>query len=131
MPAEVLAAHAFILTLATKTVKDASGESAVVITNQGGLKATFWALPVAASFLFFVGRWLKGAQKPFDWRWDILRVLIPPVAFLGWTMIQKNTAFDAVSSWSGDNRAIASVLGALFVGTVAGLLLVKADREAP
>ena len=129
VPAEVLAAHAFILTLATKTTKAAHGKSAVVITQKTALQATFWVLLVMSAALFFAGRWLKGGQKRFDWRWDVVRLLIPPAAFLGWTMIQKNTAFDAVFSWRGDGRAIAAVLGALVLSFVAGLLSVQADRK--
>jgi hypothetical protein len=131
VPAEVIAAHAFILTLATKTVKDAKGHSAVTITQKGALTGTFWALLVLSVLLFFAGRWLKGGGKPFDWRWDILRLLIPPAAFVAWTMIQKNTAFDAISSWHGDQRAIVAVLIAVFLSFLAGALSVQADRQNP
>jgi hypothetical protein len=131
IPAEVLAAHALILTLATETTTAADGRSAVVITEKEALKATFFALLVGAALLFLVGRWLKADRKAFDWRWDILRMSIPPTAFLGWTMIQKNTAFDAVSGWSGNSRAIVAVLGAVFLSALVGVLGIKADREDP
>jgi hypothetical protein len=129
VPAEVLAAHAFILTLATSTEKDNAGHDVVVITERGALRATFWVLLVMSAVLFMVGRWLKQGGQPFDWRWDFVRILVPPTAFFGWTLIQKNTAFDAISSWHGNERAIIAVLGALVLSLVAGLLSVKADRE--
>jgi hypothetical protein len=86
VPAEVLAAHAFILTLATKAEKNAAGENVVTITQKGALQATFWALIVLAAVLFFVGRYLQGGNQKFDWRWDTVRLLVPPAAFGGWTM---------------------------------------------
>lgn len=131
VPAEVLAAHAFILTLATESVTTTDGQSSVVITEERGLKWTFWILAVMSVALFVAGRWLKPNRKRFDWRWDLCRLAVPPLAFVGWTMIQKNTAFDAVFDWSGNERAIFAVLGAVVLGFAAGLLSVRADREDP
>jgi hypothetical protein len=105
-----------------------NGHSTTTITDPGALKAAFWALLVMSAFLYVAGRWLGKGAKKWDWRWDWLRVLVPPIAFFGWTLLQSSSAFDAISTWSGTTRAVAAVLGAPFLATIAGLLSVKADR---
>ena len=127
VPAEVLAAHAVILSLATEST--AGDKPTAVITEEGSLQVAFWGLIVAAGFLFMIGRFLTANRKPWVWPWDLFRLLVPPTAFVGWTMVQKNTAFDAVFDWNGDGRAIIAILGAVFLAAIAGLLGVQAQRQ--
>jgi hypothetical protein len=132
VPAEVLAAHAVILTYATETKEDPTTHKAVVsITEPGALKATFWVLLVFSVCLFFAGRWLKKGAKRFNWRGDLFRLALPPSAFVAWTMIQKNTAFDALTDWHGNGRTIFAILIAVGLSGLATLLSVSADRSAP
>jgi hypothetical protein len=130
VPAEVIAAHAVILTYATETSEDPTTKKQVVsITEPGALKATFWVLLVFAVCLFFAGRWLKKGAKKFNWRGDTVRLALPPSAFVAWTMIQKNTAFDAITKWHGNSRTIVAILIAVGLAGLATLLSVSADRS--
>ena len=131
VPAEVLAAHAVILTYATETTEDpATHKSVVSITEPGALKASFWVLLAFAVVLFFAGRYLKKGAKKFNWRSDILRAGLPPGAFVAWTMIQKNTAFDALTNWHGNQRVIVAILITLGLSFLAAVLSVSADNSA-
>src|SRR2546422_109129 len=93
VPAEVLTAHAAILTFTTDTVRNVGGTATVTITQPGTLVGVFWALVVVSMVLYAVARVMASKWDSWDW----LRVLIPPLAFIGWTMLQKATAFDAVA----------------------------------
>jgi hypothetical protein len=132
VPAEVLAAHAVIMTLATQTTTDTEGKEFVTITEKNALEIAFWMLLVLAPFLYVVGRVTTGKPgEKWDWNLDFLRLIVPAVAFVGWTMIQSNTAFDAVCDWNGNERAIIAIIGAVFLAGVAGLLSMQAHRETP
>jgi hypothetical protein len=125
VPAEVLTAHAVIVGYATTTSTNAHGQQSTVITDPGWLQASFYAL-IAISLIFYVSGRLASDQK-FR-RMDALRMLIPPVAFVLWTMLQKTTAFDAVApSFSASGRSILAVLLAVAVGILANALGVNAD----
>jgi hypothetical protein len=118
VPAEVLAAHAIILTFTTKT--DA-GQTTV--TEAAPLRAAFWALMCVAALIYALGR--RGAWD----RWDFARLLIPPLAFAGWTMLGKATAFDAVApGWSSGTRQTYALLGAVVLTAVGAALGMKADQ---
>lgn len=123
VPAEVLTLHAMILSVTTKT------ENATTqITALTTLKFAFVGL-VLLSAVFYV------APRLIARKWvklDYLRALIPPLAFIAWTMMQRATAFDAVFPWIGD--APRTVL-ALFLGVLLGLgasaLAYQADQQQP
>lgn len=51
--------------------------------------------------------------KEFD-RWDILRILIPPVAFIGWAMLQSPSSFD-IFALDVDKRVGAVIAGGLAI----------------
>ena len=119
-----------ILTYATETKEDPTTHKSVVsITEPGALKASFWVLLAFAVLLFFAGRWLKKGVKKFNWRGDVVRLALPPSAFVAWTMIQKNTAFDALTDWHGNARTIVAILIAVGLSFLAGLLSIAADRS--
>lgn len=129
VPAEVLSLHAAVLSFTTETVVDAAGKATVTITEPATLAGVFYALIVFSVLIYVVGR-----VKDGEWdRWDYCRVLIPPLAFVGWTMLQKATAFDAVAkdSLSPAARSAIAILGAAVLGAVASVLGGKADRKQP
>ena len=123
VPAEVLAAHATILTFTTKT----TGET-VTITERPALVIAFWGL-IAVSVILYAGARLMASK--WDQR-DWLRMLIPALAFVGWTMLQKATAFDAVASglFGEATRNVIAILGGIILGLVAAALAYKADQKS-
>jgi hypothetical protein len=129
VPAEVLAAHAVIVGYATTTSTNAQGQQVTVITDTGWLQVAFYALIAISLIIYLAGR-LTSDQK-FQ-RADALRMLIPPAAFVLWTMLQKTTAFDAIApSFSSSGRSILAILLAILVGILANALGVKADKSTP
>lgn len=129
VPAEVLSLHAAVLSFTTETVVDDAGKATVKITEPGTLAGVFYALIVFSVLIYVVGRVRDGTWD----RWDFLRVLIPPLAFVGWTMLQKATAFDAVARGgiSPAARSAIAILGAAGLGGLASVLGIKADRREP
>jgi hypothetical protein len=90
VPAEVLAAHAAVMSITTDTKKGPDGKDIVTITDPGALKAAFWAL-IVVSVIFYVA----GFQKK---KWTLqasLGLFIPPIAVVLWTMAGDPSAFNA------------------------------------
>lgn len=125
VPAEVLALHAIFLAETTETVVNSEGESVTTITQPGALQVVFWGLILMSLIFYLVGHHRK--------RWDSLdwlRMLIPAFAFVGWTMAQKSTAFDAVWPNLQDVwRSIIAGFGAVLLGILVKLWADKADQE--
>lgn len=125
VPAEVLTLHAVILSVTTKTAPSINGNS-VTITDPGTLEGAFWGLVVLSVLLYVVPRY-----RTKD-RLDILRALIPPAAFIAWTMLQRATAFDAVWPQLGDApRTVIALFVAAVLGVVAATLAGSADKTVP
>ena len=116
VPAEVLTLHALILSVTTTTAANVT-----TITEGPILKWAFAGLIALSVVLYVVPRFQKWETL------DYLRVSIPPLAFVGWTMIQRSTAFDAVAPQL--NNASRTVV-ALFVAVVLGLLATTLARKA-
>jgi hypothetical protein len=128
VPAEVLAAQAVIVSYATAVTKNANGQQVTMITDPGWLKVAFYGLIVISAGLYIGGRFssTQGLR-----RLDAARMLIPPAAFVIWTMLQKTTTFDAVApSFSAAGRSILAILLAIVVGALASLLGYKADQNS-
>lgn len=123
VPAEVLAAHAFILTLTTKTTDTPGDEDVTTITDPGLLKGVFWALLALAAALYVIKK-----IKSFH-GWDYARAVLPAAAFVLWSMLTPSSAFDAQFDWDGNARIAIAVIGAILVAAIAKALGVKADRE--
>jgi hypothetical protein len=120
VPAEVLAAHALIMPLLTEKATTPQGEVVTIISevNAATLGWVFWALLALASGVFLVGR-MGSAFR----RGDVLRVLIPPAAFVCWAMLQQSTVFDgAFPDVSAGSRNAGAILGAIALGVLAGVL---------
>ena len=127
VPMEVLTLHGLILPLTTKTTQTTNGNS-VGITEPGTLFWVFFVLLAISVGLYVVPRILN---REWD-RLDYLRAAIPPLAFIGWTMLQKATAFDAVWPSLGEvPRTVVALIGGFILGVVATKLAYKADQKVP
>lgn len=126
VPAEVLTLHAVILSVTTKTATNESGQAVTTITDAGTLQLAFWGLVVLSVFLYVVPQF-----RTWD-RLDFLRGLIPPLAFIAWTMLQRATAFDAVyPQLGGAPRTVIALFVAVVLGVVATILAGRADKSQP
>lgn len=135
VPAEVLTLHALVLTFTTATAQKAAaggaaGKTETVTTilpdASGALVLAFWALVVLSAALYAVPRYFGGQWDKLDW----VRMGIAPLAFVGWTMLQRATAFDAAfpAMNSMTRTVVAMILGAVLGAVTAGLAL-KADAK--
>lgn len=125
VPAEVLAVHATVLEVTTTSEEDEAGETVTTITEPGTLEWVFWALLATTVVLYLLG---LRRRKPEGW--DLVRLLIPPLAFVGWTMLLQPSAFDAVDPGLGDaDRTAIALIGALVFGAIAAALGQKADQS--
>jgi len=126
VPAEVLTLHAVIMSYTTAKASD--GSTQILAGNMSLLQSCFWILIVVSMVLYAGGRL---SAKKWD-RLDYIRILIPPLAFTGWTMIQTLTAFDAV--WGNlpkVNRDISAILLCSLLGYLSTILADKADAKTP
>ena len=125
VPAEVLAANAFLIQQVTTTTKDPTGKTVVTLSNTSNAQTLFWSLLVLSLAIYVGAHWSKWDA------WDFLRMLIPPGAFVLWSALQSGTAFDAVAHWSEFTRYLIGVMGAILLGYMANKLAYKADAKAP
>ena len=127
---EVLALHAVMVTFAT-TVTDKQ-----TTIDEGAVVPFFWAfvaLLVLSIALYALPRITGGM---WDRRLDWIRSLIPPLAFLGWTMLQRATAYDAAVAYfnlPNDKywRLFIAVILAAVLSFLASSLAYKADQKQP
>ena len=122
VPAEVLAAHALVISYATKTENKVA-----TITDPDTLWIAFWSLCTVSLILYAVPRAIGGRWEKRDWG----RLFIPCFAFVGWTMLQTTSAFDAVFSITQPRRALYAIILALVLGAVATALAYKIDQKQP
>ncbi len=126
VPAEVLTLHAVILSITTKTHQGTTGNSITEITEPQTLSWAFFGLLVLGVVLYAVPR-----VRTWE-RLDFVRMLIPPIAFVAWTMLQKATAFDAVCPQLREvPRTVIALFVAVLLGLAAVLLAYRADRHPP
>ncbi len=131
VPAEILTLHALIISVTTQTAAPsaANGASAIGTVTTipadaiGTLSFSFWALLVLCTGLFAVPRYIGGKWDKFDW----IRMSIAPLAFVGWTMLQRATAFDAAFPRVGQ---IQRTVAALFLGAVLGVITAALAKQA-
>ena len=134
VPAEVLTLHALIIATTTRTealpaTGDASSPSTVTTILPEAvqtLEFAFWGLCLLSVALYAVPRYTGGKWDRFDW----IRTLVAPLAFVGWTMLQRATAFDATFP---DLAQAPRTVAALFLGAVLGgvtaVLASRADNK--
>ena len=95
-------------------------------SEPGTLRLAFVGLIVLSVALYLVPRF-KTREKL-----DAGRALIPPIAFVAWTMLQRATAFDAVWPTLGDApRTVIALFAAAILGMVAARLAKQADQSPP
>jgi hypothetical protein len=59
-------------------------------------------------------------------------MLIPPLAFVGWTMLLRATAFDAIfPGLAKAPRTVAALFLAVILGRLASIFAQKADQVDP
>jgi hypothetical protein len=126
VPSEALTFHALVLSANTKTETNVTtGEVVTTITNAGALWWAFWGCIVLSVILY----WFGHGAAAWD-EWDYLRVLIPPIAFVGWVMLQKSTAFDAVlPNFDQGTRFVIALFIAVILGGLAKWLSDVADQK--
>ena len=124
VPAEVLTLHALLLTVTTVT----TGET-TTITDAPTLKWSFVAL-ILLSLVLYV--WPRAISKTWE-KLDVIRALIPALAFVAWTMLQRATAFDAVkpAMMRDSVRSAIAFFLAVLLGLLAASLAGKADATDP
>ena len=121
VPAEVLGLHAVIITATTTTV-----DGATEISAKGTLFWSFIGLAVLSIGLYVGSRFVAKAWNKWDW----VRMFIPPLAFVAWTMLQRVTAFDAVvPNWTEAPRTVTALFLGVALGAVAAVLSYKADPQ--
>jgi hypothetical protein len=121
VPAEVLTVHALVISTVTAKVDDGSQ-----ITDLNTLWWAFYGMCLLSIFLYVVPRLMGGWWDQLDF----LRMLIPLFAFVGWTMLQPTSAFDAIApSLTIAQRTIAAVFLGVFLGACATVLAYKADAK--
>lgn len=135
LPGEVILLHSAILSVAVKTegIPDEGSNGLQVLANPSVLTFAFFFLLVGSSLLYVAGRFRSGN---WDHRWDYLRMCIPPVAFVAWSLLEPATALDHVLASS---HALASsldtdwqgVLGLCLAVTVVSVASLVAYRVAP
>jgi hypothetical protein len=121
VPAEVLALHAVILSVTTSTT-DGKTEIAAPET-------LFWAFVILV--LLSIGLYVGYRLLARKWdKFDLIRMLIPPLAFVGWTMLQRPTAFDAVfPDLASAPRTVIALFLAVILGFIAAALAYQADQK--
>jgi hypothetical protein len=123
VPAEVLTLHALIISNTTKTEQqpvtagatDMKTVTTILPAAADTLSLAFWGLVILSIALYAAPRHLGGKWDRYDW----IRIIIAPLAFFGWTMLQPSTAFDAAFPTMDP---FARTVGALFIGAVLGAL---------
>jgi hypothetical protein len=121
VPAEVLSVHALVISATTEMM-----DKGTVITDMPTLRLAFWGFLIVSVGFYIIPRWYGGRLDKLDY----LRVLIPPLAFVGWTMLQRTTAFDAAfPSMTGTQRTVAGLFLAVVLAAGAATFAYSADQK--
>lgn len=139
VPAEVLAVHATVLSI----VATSSSQGQTRITDVTTAKWAFWLLLGLSVVLFVLGRGGaaavlgnqdaggRTAQPRWEWQ-DAVRLLIPPMAFVGWTMLEPVSAWNAVAPHvSAGMRVLIAAVGAVALAAITKALTTHADKKSP
>jgi len=138
VPAEVLAIHAIIIAAVTTT-----NRSQTQITQPGTLRLAFWLLVGLSTVLFVLGRrpaptpaaalQQSGTSVPrwqhLEWQ-DLIRVAIPPAAFVGWTMLEPTSVWNVVvPDMPTGTRTLIALVGAVLLAAVTKALASHSDNK--
>jgi hypothetical protein len=139
VPAEVLAIHALIVATVTKT----NPRGQTQITEPATLRWAFWLLIGLSIALFILGRrpvptprvvrqqagGTASRWQRLEWQ-DLIRLLIPPTAFVGWTMLEPTSVWNAVApSMPGGMRILIPMVGAVLLAAVTKALVSHSDNK--
>lgn len=116
IPVEVIAAHVLVLDATTTTDKDGT----TTITASGPLAAAFWGLLALTVILYLVGRGLANWNRS-----DVVRLFLPPLAFVLWTALIGTSA---LSPWVSGYDHAAVTVGAVLLAV---LLVALSAAVAP
>ncbi|MBN2356641.1 hypothetical protein JXO59_11060 [candidate division KSB1 bacterium] len=120
VPAEVLGLHAVILSVTTEITDEATR-----IEHPTTLLWAYFGLILLSIGLYVVYRLQEKKWSRLDW----IRMLIPPLAFVAWTMIQRATAFDALGWEAGEApRTVIALFLSVILGVLTKCLADKADE---
>lgn len=130
VPAEILIAQAAILSLTSvKSRELPTGNTVVTITDPGTLRLAFFGLIVASIILYVASHLFPTGLAQWH-RADWLRVLIAPLAFIGWNLAQRGSAIDAIMPEIGDTmRYVGAVVAGLVLLGGAALLAWQASGK--
>jgi Na+/H+ antiporter NhaC len=144
VPAEVLAVNAFALEKMTESSSTAGGDPLTKVMNTGDLKLMFWLSIVMSVVLYLAGERTKAKREvkkteeradvngklQFPWaKLNLLKALIPAVAYVLWAMLQHPSAFDGVSDLGESTRWIIALFGALGLIALTKVLGDAADKS--
>ncbi len=116
VPSEILAAHAYLVAKWTKT--DDQGTTSIV--DAGALEASLVGLVVLTFIAYLIGRGFANWQPA-----DLIRLFLPPLAFLAWAALLGTSALTPwITKLAAANSAItiervvigAVVLAVLLIG---------------
>lgn len=121
----------------TLVTTDVDLGAATTITDAPALRLAFYVLLLATLGLYGLTHGWRSKptrRRTKGWKgWSVAdggRILMPPIAFVLWTMLQPATAFDAVfPDFHGGQRFFFAAVVALFVGIAAQRLAVKAKVD--
>jgi len=116
VPAEALAIQVAAVDLATTTTRDINSNVVTTISNPGFLRLTFLVLFILSGILYALAHVLVERGRAWD-PLDFARTLLPPFAFVAWTLGMKASVMDAVlPEFSDTSRNTAAlVLGVILV----------------
>jgi hypothetical protein len=137
VPSEVLAFYVGVAipSLTTTEKNAATGVLTTTITNPRWLAAAFVFCLILSSVIY-VG---VHSLKEFD-KWDLVRLAIPPIAFIAWAMLQTPSVFDLmpvlgiVSTTFSVDPKVALVIAAgiaIILGLATRSLATTADQKQP
>lgn len=130
IPADILAAHLILLQGTTKVNENPPPgleKPVIEITDKGALEAGFIALIILSLVFYAVGRYRAGGK--FNPVRDIGLALVPALAFVAWTALQRATAFDAINADAGD-RTVWGLVTALLAIALSTAFTGKTEKPA-
>ena len=138
VPAEVLAIHALIISIVTKS--GPNGQATV--TDPGTLRVAFWLLVALSAVLYVLGRRpvpttaqqrASADEIPFieHWEWqDWIRLVIPVTAFAAWTLLEPLSAWNAVAPHASVGmRTLIATVTAVVLAALTKALVSHIDKK--
>lgn len=123
IPAEVMTLHALTLSATTEI------EGTITrISAADSLRFAFWGLILISLFFYTAPRLAGRHWDRLDW----VRMLLPPLAFVAWTMLQRSTAFDAAFPGVSDaSRTVGGLFLAAVLCAMASWMAIQLDHKDP